>query len=414
MTSEFRSTTWGEEISLEYGKGLRGYAGAGGMVPVFGTNGQVGWTDTPLTNGPGIILGRKGAYRGIEYCKIPFFVIDTAYFVKPKSQVNMRWLYYAMVHHQLGSIDDGSPIPSTTRAAVYVRELKVPGTEIQNSIAKILGDLDDKIEVLRHMNATLEAIARTVFRSWFVDFEPVLAKAAGATSFRGMPQDLFELLPTAFEPTSIVQIPIGWSIEPIGNLANCVGGGTPSTKEDSYWADGQHLFCTPKDMSDLEAGILFDTARHVTDLGLSKISSGALPKRSVLLSSRAPIGYIATTWQETSINQGIIALVPTVLPAEYLRFWLEFNMQIIEGNAGGTTFAEISKSKFRTIDAIRPKESYLSYYRDFAVPIFEKIAGNVTSIKSLTELRDTLLPLLISGAIEAPNVEALGLRGDLQ
>jgi type I restriction enzyme, S subunit len=103
MSSSWRETTWGEEISLEYGKGIRGYQDAEGPVPVFGTNGQVGWTDEPITSGPGIILGRKGAYRGIHFSKEPFFVIDTAYYVEPKAALDMRWLYYAMVHHQLGS-----------------------------------------------------------------------------------------------------------------------------------------------------------------------------------------------------------------------------------------------------------------------------------------------------------------------
>src|SRR4051812_39641353 len=101
MSSSWRETTWGDEISLEYGKGIRGYQDGDGRVPVFGTNGQVGWTDEPLTARPGIILGRKGAYRGIHYSKSPFFVIDTAYYVEPKSPLDMRWLYYAMVHHQL-------------------------------------------------------------------------------------------------------------------------------------------------------------------------------------------------------------------------------------------------------------------------------------------------------------------------
>jgi type I restriction enzyme S subunit len=295
MTSNWRETSWGDEISLEYGKGIRDYQDADGPVPVFGTNGQVGWTDEPLARGPGIILGRKGAYRGIQYSKKPFFVIDTAYYVRPKSDMDMRWLYYSMVHHNLGSIDDGSPIPSTTRAAVYVRNFKVPDKDTQTAIAKILGDLDDKIDLLREMNRTLEGIARAVFRAWFVDFEPVRAKAVGATSFPGMPQDLFDTLPDTFEPSEIGDIPRGWEVQPIGELAECVGGGTPNTKYAEYWEGGDNPFCTPKDMSRLSSSILWDTERHITEAGLNKISSGALPVGTVLLSSRAPIGTSQST-----------------------------------------------------------------------------------------------------------------------
>ena len=146
------------------------------------------WTDEQLTGGPGIILGRKGAYRGIHYSKHPFFVIDTAYYVQPKSDLDIRWLYYSMIYNQLGSIDDGSPIPSTRRAAVYVQKLKIPDKDTQTAISKILGDLDDKIDLLRQMNRTLEQITRAVFQAWFVDFEPVRARRLAPQAFEASPK----------------------------------------------------------------------------------------------------------------------------------------------------------------------------------------------------------------------------------
>jgi type I restriction enzyme S subunit len=167
--SKWRESTWGEEISLEYGKALRDYEKASGKFRVFGSNGPIGWTAEPLVSGPGVILGRKGAYRGVQFSLDPFFVIDTAYFVVPKTQLDMRWLYYAIRHHKLGEIDDGSPIPSTTRAAVYVKDLEVPTFPEQRAIASVLGSLDDKIELNRRMNETLEALAQSLFKSWFVD-----------------------------------------------------------------------------------------------------------------------------------------------------------------------------------------------------------------------------------------------------
>jgi type I restriction enzyme S subunit len=410
MSSEWREATWGDEISLEYGKGIRGYQDAVASVPVFGTNGQVGWTEEPLAPGPGIILGRKGAYRGIHFSKIPFFVIDTAYYVKPKSALHMRWLYYSMIHHQLGSIDDGSPIPSTTRAAVYVRKFKVPDSDTQRATAKILGDLDDKIDLLRQMNATLEETARAMFRAWFVDFEPVRAKVAGATSFRGMPQTLFDQLPGSFTSSELGNIPTGWTVEQIGSLAECVGGGTPSTKNPAFWNEGVHAFCTPKDMSRQSSFALWDTERYLTDMGVENISSGALPVGTVLLSSRAPIGYIAINYRPVSINQGIIGVKPTVLPVEYLRFWLETNMETIKANAGGTTFAEISKSKFRLILALRPNQEPVAVYSQLTRHNLERIAANELEIQTLATLRDTLLPKLISGELPTPALDAIGLK----
>ena len=126
MAAEWRESKWGEEISLDYGRALRDYDTASGNFRVFGSNGPIGWTAKSLAPGPGVILGRKGAYRGIEFSHDPFFVIDTAYYVVPKTELDMRWVYYSMKHHKLGEIDDGSPVPSTTWAAVYVQDLRVP------------------------------------------------------------------------------------------------------------------------------------------------------------------------------------------------------------------------------------------------------------------------------------------------
>ncbi|MDN5850418.1 MAG: nucleotidyltransferase domain-containing protein, partial [Nitrococcus sp.] len=168
----WEQTTWGEEISLEYGNSLKDYSDATSGFRVFGTNGPIGWTDKPIADGPGVILGRKGAYRGVHFSPDPFFVIDTAYYVVPKTELDMRWLYYAMIHYQLGQIDDGSPIPSTTRAAVYPREIVVPPLDEQRYISRVLGALDDKIEQNRRTAQALERLARAIFRAWFVDFEP--------------------------------------------------------------------------------------------------------------------------------------------------------------------------------------------------------------------------------------------------
>src|SRR5206468_493936 len=171
------------------------------------------WTSEPLTRGPGVILGRKGAYRGVEYSREPFFVIDTAYYVVPKSELDMRWVYYAIKHYKLGEVDDGSPIPSTTRAAVYMLDIDVPPLEEQRAIAHILGTLDDKIELNQRMSETLEAIARALFKSWFVDFDPVCAKVEGRSPT--LPESLADLFPARFVHSEFGEVPNGWEVKPL-------------------------------------------------------------------------------------------------------------------------------------------------------------------------------------------------------
>jgi len=216
MAGSWRASTWGEEISLEYGRALRGDDEATGPYRVFGTNGPIGWTSEPLAQGPGVILGRKGAYRGVQYSREPFFVIDTAYYVVPKRDLDMRWLYYAIKYYRLGDVDDGSPVPSTTRAAVYMLNLDVPPPDEQHAIAHILGTLDDKIELNRRMSETLEAMARGIFKSWFGHFDPVRAKAEGRDP--GVPQLVADLFPDSFEASELGEIPKGWEVGRFGDV----------------------------------------------------------------------------------------------------------------------------------------------------------------------------------------------------
>ena len=402
--SDWRESTWGEEINLEYGKARRGHNNSTGLFRVFGSNGPIGWTDTPLVSGPGVVLGRKGVYRGVEYSPDPFFVIDTAYYVASKSTHDMRWLYYAIKHYQLGEIDDGSPIPSTTRAAVYPCKLTVPPLPEQRAIAHILGALDDKIELNRRMNETLEAMARALFKSWFVDFDPVRAKMEGRDT--GLPQDIASLFPDRLVDSEMGVIPEGWEVSEIGKEVNAVGGSTPSTKESSYWHQGEHHWATPKDLSNLWSPVLLGTSRKITSAGLKRIGSGALPIGTVLLSSRAPIGYLAVTEVPTAVNQGFIAMkCEQRLPNLYVLFWCYENLDYIRDIAGGTTFAEISKKAFRPVPVIVPSEAILAMHIRLSRPLYHRLVVNMKETVTLAALRDTLLPKLISGEIRVGDAE---------
>ena len=397
--NEWRRSTWGKEISLEYGKSLRDYSDAAGQFRVFGTNGPIGWTDEPLADGPGVILGRKGAYRGVHYSSDPFFVIDTAYYVIPKTDLDMRWLYYAVIHHQLGKIDDGSPIPSTTRAAVYPRETVVPEPDEQRAIAGILGALDDKIDQNRRTARALERLARAIFRAWFVDFEPVKAKAEGAASFPSMPQSVFDALPTRLVDSEIGPVPEGWEIKAIGDVVTTKGGGTPNTKNPEYWG-GEHCWATPKDMSRLSHPVLLDTERRITEAAISSISSGMLPVGTVLMSSRAPVGYLGIARVPTAINQGFIAMVcDGPLPATYVLNWALTSMDVIKAHASGTTFPEISKKNFRPLPVVLPIGEVVAAYQKTSDPLFDLLADCVKESLQLAQVRDYLLSQLLSGTV---------------
>jgi type I restriction enzyme S subunit len=152
--------------------------------------------------------------------------------------------------------------------------------------------------------------------------------------------------------------------------------------------------------------ILIDASRRITDAGVNQISSRLLPVGTVLLSSRAPVGYLAITTEPTAINQGFIAMIcDGIVPNYYILNWARENMETIKGNAGGTTFAEISKTAFRPIKVIVPSSAVLSSFKAIVGPLYELMEKNLRESRTLADLRDTLLPELISGRMpiaEAP------------
>ena len=319
--------------------------------------------------------------------------------------IDARWLYYWMCGAEFTQQISG--VKGQTDMADYVSltdqrrmAITLPPTSIQRAIAGVLGALDDKIEQNRRTARTLERLARAIFRAWFVDCEPVKAKVAGATSFPSMPQAVFDALPTRFVDSEIGPVPEGWEVKGIGDVVTTKGGGTPSTKNPEYWDGGEHCWATPKDMSRLSHPVLLDTDRRITAAGVNSISSGMLPVGTVLMSSRAPVGYLAIARVPTAINQGFIAMVcDGPLPPTYVLSWALTSMDAIQAHASGTTFPEISKKNFRPLPVVVPIGDVIAAYQKTSDPLFDLLTACVKESLQLAQVRDYLLPQLLSGTV---------------
>lgn len=282
----------------------------------------------------------------------------------------------------------------------------IPSIETQRQCARLLEHLDDRIDLLHQTNTTLESIAQALFKSWFINFDPVRAKAEGREP-EGMDAATAALFPAEFEESALGLIPKGWEVAPIGDLVVAVGGSTPDTKTPAFWEPAVHHWTSPKDLSSATSPVLLDTERKVSTAGLAKISSGLLPSGSLLMSSRAPIGYLTLTQVPVAINQGYIAMPPGFkLPPLYLYFWCKANMDGIKGRANGTTFMEISKKAFRPIPALLPPKQVIDSFVEFAGSLFNRLVANERQARTLVELRDALLPRLISGKLRLPEARA--------
>lgn len=333
--------------------------------------------------------------------------------IRPKSIVfDACFLRYflaspAQQDYMLGLAAAGATRNALTKGMIESLQVPCPPLPIQQGIGDILAGFDDRITLLRETNATLEAIAQALFKSWFVDFDPVRAKMEGRPP-EGMDEDTAALFPDALEETELGLVPRGWRVMPIGDAVEAVGGATPDTKVTDYWEPGLHCWTTPKDLSGISAPVLLNTERKLSAMGLSKIGSGLLPTGSLLLSSRAPIGYLALAQVPMAINQGYIGVLPGgLLPPLYMLFWCRENMEKIKGRANGSTFMEISKKAFRPIPALVPSPEAVQAFVDVAGALFLRLVENEKQAQTLSTLRDTLLPRLISGQLRLPAVRQL-------
>jgi type I restriction enzyme, S subunit len=319
-----------------------------------------------------------------------------------------EYLYYLLEAERpkLVAQGNGSVFTNLKTDILKNHHVHLPPLQEQKAIAQILGTLDDKIELNRKTNETLEAMAKALFKSWFVDFDPVRAKAEGRPT--GLPAEISDLFPDSFEDSELGEIPSGWRVAPVGDVVECVGGSTPSTNELEYWDGGEYFWATPKDLSSMSEPFLLDTAKTITADGVQRISSGILPVGTVLLSSRAPVGYVAAACVPVSINQGFIALkINCLMSSAYLLNWCLSNVQQFKDRASGTTFAEISKAAFRPIPLLVPGEQVARSFSDIAQALYERVVSNMQQSTLLAATRDALLPKLISGEIRISDAEKM-------
>jgi type I restriction enzyme, S subunit len=311
--------------------------------------------------------------------------------------------------------------------------------EESSKIASILLSLDKKIRLNRQINQTLEQMAQALFKSWFVDFDPVVDNALDAgffeqeldlpdellrraearqavrqrPDFKPLPDATRQLFPAAFEACPEPSlglggwVPQGWVVSTTGDELIVKGGSTPSTANPDFWEGGHIHWTSPKDLSGSQEKVMIDTERKITEAGLKKITSGLLPIETVLMSSRAPIGYLTLTKIPVAINQGYIAIPETKrLSQEYVLYWLNSSMDEIKGIAGGTTFAEISKKTFNGISLIIPNKVAVDLFTITTQNYLHKVKLNAIERISLGNIRNTLLPKLISGELRLDNIKA--------
>lgn len=328
--------------------------------------------------------------RAIEGISIPLFI------------------YYLAVSPDFREIAIASMSGTSGRQRVDVKaleqlEINLPPLDEQKRIAEILGSLDDKIELLQKQNKTLEDMAKALFKSWFVDFDVVRAKQKGLPKADIMreyhlTEELYDLFPSSFADSPLGPIPSGWEVKTIQDLGEVVCGKTPSTSHKEYYGGSMPFITIP----DMHNSIFANkTERYLTSQGEQAQPTKTLPPFSVCVSCIATPGLVTMTTTNSQTNQQINSVIPHNLEAKFYNYYVLRSVadQIRAQGSGGSVFVNLNKTAFSKIKVLWADQSLQKLFTKESESYFNKILNNLKQIQTLTELRDTLLPRLISGKI---------------
>ena len=385
----WKTVTLGEFAPFTYGKGLPiGKRNSLGAIPVFGSNGIVGYHDSSLTDGPTIIIGRKGTAGAVHYSPIPCWPIDTTFFITGNDSTLVRFKYYALSIMGLERMNSDSAVPGLNRSAAHVRTLLLPGESEQRSIAHILGTLDDKIELNRRMNETLEEMARAIFKDWFVDFGPTRAKMEGRDT--GLPAEVAALFPARLVESELGEVPEGWEVGTVGECFYLTMGQSPPSSTYNEHGEGLPFFQGRTDFG----------FRYPENRKFCTAPTRIAQPEDTLVSVRAPVGDINMAWEQCCIGRGVAALRHKLGSSSFTYYAAGALQRAIQQyEHTGTVFGAINKQQFEEMPTIEPTSDVVDAFGTFALQLDERIRSNVAESRTLAALRDALLPKLISGEI---------------
>ncbi len=395
MSYNWTETKWGKISTIEYGKRLKGYKDNIGKYPVYGTNGQIGWTDSPLSYRAGVIIGRKGVYRGVHYSSKPFFVIDTAFYLKPNLDlVDPHWAYYKLLTQNINRMDSGSAIPSTSRHDFYNLAVLLPPLEVQKKHINILKSLDNKIDINTTINKNLEAIGQTLFKRWFIEFEFPDEEGKPYKSSGG------ELV-----KSDLGDIPKGWKVERLGDLTEKFTTGL-NPRKNFVLGEGNNYYVTIKNMNNRRV-ILDERCDKVNDDAIKKINTRSkLEKDDILFSGIGTIGktfYADENPKNWNISESIFVLRAKKEKITHIILYyllLSYNFQNYSTQlASGSVQTGVRMADLKNYKVALPKIVMQKKISKVLRAILKQFKFNIRQIDTLSQIRDLLLPKLMSGKI---------------
>lgn len=359
---------WGELIALEYGKPVKDKARTDGQYPVYGTNGQIGTSNlTPLCDHPSFILGRKGAYRGVHYSSVPFSVIDTAFYAVNLHPdiLDIKWAYYRFLTYDINSMDSGSAIPSTDRYEIYAIEVDLPAIDEQKREVKLLECFDDKIANITEINDNLQQQAFALFDKLMIDAdndECTVSDYAYLNPKRVLAKNQIARSIDMSQLSTSGAFPLGWDIKPFNGGMRFANGDTLLARITPCLENGKTAFVDFLDKDEVAFGS--------TEYIVLAPRNGVPPEMLYCL-------------------------------ARYPAF-VDYAVKNMNGSSGRQRVSAETIGQFQLPKFVKQS---LSAFREAVTPMFLKMRYNSLENMRLAELRDALLPKLMSGEIDVSDIQ---------
>lgn len=394
----WRTITLGDFVSLQRGYDLPAEARKSGWVPIMGSSGITGYHNESRAKGPGVTIGRSGvgSCGVVSYSPTDYWPHNTTLFVTDFHGNDERFTYYFLKSLDLRRYDSGSAQSSLNRNYIYPISITVPPPDEQRAIAFILGSLDDKIELNRQMNATLEAMARVLFKSWFVDFDPVHAKMAGRQP-EGMDATTAALFPDRLVPSELGEVPEGWRVGKLGDVATARRDGVhPSevTPETPY-IGLEHMPRRSIALTD------WGTSADVGS-GKSRFNRG-----DILFGKLRPYFHKTGVAAVDGVCSTDIVVAAPVEP-EWFSFTLahmssDAFVQYTDQHSAGTKMPRTNWGDMSRYPVVIPPTAVASAFNTYVSPFVDSILNNIHQSRTLAVIRDGLLPRLLSGDMKTNN-----------
>lgn len=320
--------------------------------------------------------------------------------------LNNTYLKFAMqaafVQNQLKARSTGTTVLGISQRELRKIEIPLPPLSEQHRIAHILGTLDQKIELNRQMNETLEATARAIFKSWFVDFDPVKSKME-VHKPPCMDTETAALFPTAFQDSPLGKIPEGWKVATIDEEFNLTMGQSPPGSTYNEDGEGMPFYQGRKDF-----GFRYPTRRVYCTSPKRFAEEG-----DTLVSVRAPVGDVNMVEEKCSIGRGVAGIRHKTGNRSYTYYTMQFLQDVFSRyEAEGTVFGAINKTDFQTLSYLRPPDGIVEAFERLVFPLDQTIENNENESRTLAQTRDTLLPKLLSGEVRVNDTNEILEVGD--